>query len=630
MYEIYADGALIHASGRDDLRLSKGEITLELDKAGSFVFSLPAGHPYRDAFTKLKTVITVYRSGRIVFRGRILDDVTDYWNTRTFICEGELSFLQDSIVRPFTFTGTPAELFRQFVEGHNAQVDEFKRFKVGAVSVTASSYIDRDAETREAAVSWAEGIAANDIHGYSQDVRWGPHYDCSSLVITAWERAGVLLKTKGATFTGNMEAVMLANGFEQITSGVNLSTGAGLQRGDVILNPNGDSAHVAMSVGGGEIVEAYRGDVAKAKQIRVADYYFFGQDRAFRYIGTGTGGATTGDILRSNTAYETTLSNMNSRLLEDATGGHFYITHGYDGTDPVPTIHYLADFTAMAAQAIEFGGNLLDFTKTVKAEDMATAIIPLGAAVDDGDTETDDPQLTIASVNGGVDYVYSPEAVAQFGWIFKVVEWEDVTEPANLKKKAREYLNIVTQQTLTLELSAVDLHLLDRSVESYSLCEYVRVSSPPHNFEDMLLCTKQSLDVLNPASDSMVLGQTVETFTDRSSKMFTMASRIGGIKGRDGRDGTVYTVYYLTAPAAGWEQQTNGTFIQNVAVEGVTVTDSGYVDLDLRAADVGEVSALQSAWALIGRVQTVDGVVRLTCYNKAPAIDLPVQVGVFK
>lgn len=479
MYEVYADGALIHASDWDDLRLSKGEITLELDKAGSFVFSLPPGHPHYSKFVKLKTVITVYRSGHIIFRGRILDDVVDYWNNRTFTCEGELSFLQDSIVRPFTFSGTPADLFRQFVEGHNAQVDDFKRFKIGTVTVT-------------------------DANNY---------------------------------------------------------------------------------------------------------------------------------VARENTGYETTLSNMTSRLLEDATGGHFLITHGDDGTDPVPTIHYLADFTTLAAQSIEFGSNLLDFTKTVKAEDMATAIIPLGATVDDGNTETEDQKLTIAGVNDGVDYVYSSEAVAQYGWIFKVVEWDDVTDPGNLKSKALEYLGVVTQQTLTLELSAVDLHLLDRSVESYSLCEYVRVSSPPHNFEDVLLCTKQSLNVLNPASDSMVLGQTVATFTERSTKMFTLASRIGSLKGKDGadgKDGTVYTVYYLTAPAAGWVQQTDGTYSQDVEVEGVAVTDSGYVDLDLSAATVDSVPSLQSAWALIGRVQTVDGLVRLTCYNKAPAIDLPVQVGVFK
>ena len=60
-------------------------------------------------------------------------------------------------------------------------------------------------------------------------------FDCSALVITAYEKAGVPVKTKGATYTGNMLAVFKKCGFEDITSSINLSTGAGLKRGDVLL-----------------------------------------------------------------------------------------------------------------------------------------------------------------------------------------------------------------------------------------------------------------------------------------------------------------------------------------------------------------------------------------------------------
>lgn len=39
------------------------------------------------------------------------------------------------------------------------------------------------------AVNWAKDIANNNIHGYSQTTRWGPSYDCSSLVISAYQHA---------------------------------------------------------------------------------------------------------------------------------------------------------------------------------------------------------------------------------------------------------------------------------------------------------------------------------------------------------------------------------------------------------------------------------------------------------
>lgn len=362
MYKIFADGELIYDSTLDDYRIGKGEVTMEAGKSGSFVFSVYPDHPYYDRFVELRTVITVYKSGRIVFRGRVLNTQADYWNNKVLTCEGELGFLQDSIVRPYSFTGTPAAFFRKLVEEHNAQVDEFKRFKVGTVTVV-------------------------DANGY---------------------------------------------------------------------------------------------------------------------------------IARSNIEHETALSNLTSRLLEDATAGVFYITHGDDGQDEVPTIHYLADYTKVATQGIEFGVNLKDYAKTVKAEELVTAIIPLGVKPDGIDI-----RLGIRGVNGGKDYVYSEAGVALRGWVFQPVIWEDVTDPGILLAKALEYVEQVINVNITVELTAIDLHLLDRSIESYNVCEYIPVSSAPHNFAATLLCNKQTLNLLKPENDTVVLGHSCAAFTATTSKAVT-------------------------------------------------------------------------------------------------------------
>ena len=39
------------------------------------------------------------------------------------------------------------------------------------------------------AIAWARRIAADNIHGYDQANRWGPDYDCSSFVISAFKAA---------------------------------------------------------------------------------------------------------------------------------------------------------------------------------------------------------------------------------------------------------------------------------------------------------------------------------------------------------------------------------------------------------------------------------------------------------
>lgn len=107
----------------------------------------------------------------------------------------------------------------------------------------------------EKAISWMEATAKDNSHGYDQRYRWGEKgdYDCSAAVITAWEKAGVPVKSSGATYTGNIKNVFLKCGFKNVTSSVNLSTGSGLKRGDVLLN---EGSHVAMYCGNGLEVEA--------------------------------------------------------------------------------------------------------------------------------------------------------------------------------------------------------------------------------------------------------------------------------------------------------------------------------------------------------------------------------------
>lgn len=94
----------------------------------------------------------------------------------------------------------------------------------------------------DAAVNFAVSIANNSTHGYDQTYRWGPNYDCSSLVITAYQNAGVPVKSNGATYTGNMYSVFTRTGFVNVKSSINMTTGAGLRKGDVLLS----GGHTAM------------------------------------------------------------------------------------------------------------------------------------------------------------------------------------------------------------------------------------------------------------------------------------------------------------------------------------------------------------------------------------------------
>ena len=140
------------------------------------------------------------------------------------------------------------------------------------------------------AVTWALRIAADDTHGYDQTNRWGPDYDCSSFVISAFKAAGVPLE---CTYTGNMRGDMLRRGFIDVTATVNLSNGAGLAAGDVLLNY---TRHTALALGSGRIVQASineRGTVTNGlpgdqtgREICERAYYNYPWDCVLRYGGS--------------------------------------------------------------------------------------------------------------------------------------------------------------------------------------------------------------------------------------------------------------------------------------------------------------------------------------------------------
>ena len=352
MYKVYCNSSLLYNDQLEGYKIFSPKVELELNQIGGFDFTIYNNHPNFNQLNRLKSIIRVFQDDFLLFRGRILNDEQGFHNEKNVSCEGELGFLIDSIQRPYDFTGTPAELFTQFIENHNAQVGEEHQFKVGNITVT---------------------------------------------------------------------------------------------------DPN--------------------------------DY-----------------------ISRADSEYLNTWESIQKKLIETL-GGYIWVRHESDGV----YIDYLAELNFLAPQTIEFGKNLLDLKRQTKGEDIATAIIPLGAK-----EEGSENRLTIASVNNGVDYVYNQEAVDRYGWIFKVQTWDDVILPENLLTKGNEFLQDQMQMLYSIELDAADMATVDKTISSFRLGSKVRVTTNPHSINQLFLVSKLSISLLQPASNKLTLGSTIQTFTERT------------------------------------------------------------------------------------------------------------------
>lgn len=143
----------------------------------------------------------------------------------------------------------------------------------------------------EGAVRWAINIANDNSHGYDQRNRWGnPDYDCSALVISAFQQAGIPLKSAGANYTGNIYDAARSIGFADVTGGVNRANADGMHRGDILLSRG---HHTAIYIGNGQVVQASSNEHGgitggqpgdqNGREIWVTRYYNFPWTDVLRY-----------------------------------------------------------------------------------------------------------------------------------------------------------------------------------------------------------------------------------------------------------------------------------------------------------------------------------------------------------
>ncbi len=364
MYKILCDGKTLHDVRDPDYQVLSPKISLELNKTGNLDFGMLQTHPHVNDINKLKSRINVYEDDDLLFSGRSLTDEKDFQNTGQISCEGELSFLLDSIQLRHNYgtettevgtADTNIEVFKRLIQEHNSQVEEEKRFTIGVI-------------------------------------------DIDSVTIT-----------------------------------------------------------------------------------------------------------------KLSTNYEKTWDFLGSNFLGKY-DGYLRVRH----ENGIRYLDYVKQYGKVSNQVIRFGENLLDLKKYSRAEDIKTAIIPLGAVVDNKNVD-----IKAANGHNGTDYVYSQDAVDLYGWIYDKVDFSEVYDPDKLLEEANKYLQKCINLAITIELTAVDLHMIDVDINAIRLGDLVPCISTQHGimstFGDVstyYLVSKYELDLENPANNKITLGRTISSLTD--------------------------------------------------------------------------------------------------------------------
>ena len=200
-----------------------------------------------------------------------------------------------------------------------------------------------------------------------------------------------------------------------------------------------------------------------------------------------------------------------SKTFIDRLGGHIRIRYGQYNSNSMhlnckPIFDYYDDYPNTSSQEINFGINLLEFTKEWDMSGIATVILPRGKQLEDEDENGQKQYVTIKSVNDGDEYLKNISAYNYYGRIEKIVDFNDVEDPATLKKMATAYIRGMQFDNMTLSVSAVDLHHLDTSIRKFSVLDLVHCISKPHGLDKIFPITEKEIDINSPSNTKYTLG----------------------------------------------------------------------------------------------------------------------------
>lgn len=202
--------------------------------------------------------------------------------------------------------------------------------------------------------------------------------------------------------------------------------------------------------------------------------------------------------------YGYTLDIIRENICED--DGYIRLRNANNKTyvDVVP----IEDYGELSDQFVRFGSNLLDYTESLNGSTIVTAVLPLGARLEESKVEGLDSRLGIESVNGGNNVITNPSSLEQFGYRCRVVTFDSINDPEELMSRAKAYLTTYQYANMTLNLSAVDLSMLDSSQDDYSVGDYVRCIAEPFDMDISLPVRTKETNILDLSQNKIALGVT--------------------------------------------------------------------------------------------------------------------------
>ncbi|MDK7064261.1 hypothetical protein QP372_07060, partial [Gardnerella vaginalis] len=116
MYKITLDETALYYPGDTKNVLLDATLNVELNTAGTLVFTCPKENPCYEKFLNRKSVVSVYRGEKEIFTGEVREQEKDLNQNKKVVCAGLLTYLADSIQPQKEYHDhTPYQLLEKFL-----------------------------------------------------------------------------------------------------------------------------------------------------------------------------------------------------------------------------------------------------------------------------------------------------------------------------------------------------------------------------------------------------------------------------------------------------------------------------------------------------------------------------------
>ena len=517
---IYAPGSALETT-----KLISPNLTREFGKAGSLEFTIPLGNVAHSALQKLKTVISVEQDGKEIWQGRVMNHEQDFLLRQKVYCEGELAYLNDTDVPPYTAKDVTIRQFLDFLcKSHTSLTDSYKSFRIGNITVEEQKRYVPVAEKCYLKLDYAAGSPDPD-GDYRQD--WG-----------LYSRSGNRLIENFSTVFSDYEEVQTPS--EQSWPLNKITT-----KKDYLIWRTGDNQFTlrrnAISQGS-KTYDAEQAVVSPAITTPIETYHFDNTIKVTKKdtesktysIKTQTDGTVNVYVNGEKSAdytpqlveelhnfgdgknYGKTWDILQSELV-DVYGGYlctrrekFYLPipgHPDEEYVYIRRLDYVQDATERNAQGITFGTNLLDLTNYVKAEDIVTRVIAIGKKKS-GWFLWETTNTLSATAN-------DETAQKLYGLITRYLVLDGTS---NTQQSLQDAADMELGKHLRLAdgitVKAVDLKDAGVDVDRIAFGKLTHILSAPHGIDVWINCNKLVEPLDKPAKKEFTFGKKFSSISD--------------------------------------------------------------------------------------------------------------------